>query len=145
MAKQKGRSYIVKFNNGTSLVTLAGQDGLTFSVNNEIVDITTKDDEVTSGANSGALYRKLGETFGMTSCTLTVTGKFTASADEAIFLADAMANDHVALTVTIPGADTASDVLSGTFAYASYEIVGGTVDAVTYSITMESAGEVTIG
>ena len=140
MAAQKGRALIVKFKDISTgaFVAIAGARNGSISINNEIVDITNKDNESTA---NGALYRHLLEQGGVTSLSVPVDGVFTDAAIQEDMLEAAHKNLHKNLEIVIPG--TNGGTFSGPFAISAAEMSGVYNTEVTYSATFESAGEIT--
>lgn len=142
MAAQKGRGMIIKFDSSTSgaLVTVPGQREATFTINNEIVDITAKD----NASTEGWLHRQALEQAGVTNFSVSFTGVFTDSALQKQVAEKARKNQHVGIEAFIPGTSAgAGGSFEGTFAIPSFEYAGAYNGEVSYSITLESAGNVT--
>ena len=105
----------------------------TLTINSEPVDITNADD-------TG--IRKLLENAGVTSVSIKAQGVYVDDAYIASIRAAALANTHKSFQFVVPG--TVSKTYQGTFMIASFEEVGSYNNTVTYSLTLESAGAVTI-
>lgn len=134
MAPQKGRSVLVKYNStGSTYVTIGGAREPTITINNEAVDVTNADD-------SG--IRKLLENAGVNSVSIKLQGIYVEDAAAAAIRTDASVNAHRNYQFVIPG--TVSRTYQGSFMVASFEEAGSYKDAVTYNLTLESAGAVTI-
>lgn len=134
MAAQKGRNVLVKYNStGSTYVTVAGAREPTITINNEPVDITNADD-------SG--IRKLLEGAGVNSISIKLQGVYAEDAGIAAIRTDASTNAHRNYQFVIPG--TVTRTYQGSFMVASFEEAGSYNGAVTYNVTFESAGAVTI-
>lgn len=137
MAAQQGRSFLLEFNTAsTTFVAVAGQRNTSFTINNELVDITNKDDETTEGA----LHRVLLEQAGVGTCSISVDGVYLDDTNYNTMKKAAIENTHV--NMKLQSAGTAVDgALSGSFAIASISESGVYNGEQTYSMTLESAGE----
>lgn len=133
MPAQKGRNALLKYYNGSSYVTVGGAREITLTINNEPVDITNSDD---------AGIRKLLEGAGVNSISIKLQGVYVEDAAAAAMRVDAMTNAHRNYQVVIPG--TAAKTYQGSFMMASYEEAGTYNGAVSYNLTLESAGAVTL-
>ncbi|MBZ9975480.1 phage major tail protein, TP901-1 family [Mesorhizobium sp. BR-1-1-10] len=134
MAPQKGRNVLVKINTtGSTYVAIGGAREPTITINNEAVDVTNADD-------SG--IRKLLENAGVNSVSIKLQGIYVEDAAAALIRTDASVNAHRNYQFVIPG--TVSRTYQGSFMAASFEEAGSYKDAVTYNLTLESAGAVTI-
>ncbi|MBZ9674552.1 phage major tail protein, TP901-1 family [Mesorhizobium sp. ES1-1] len=134
MAAQKGRAVLVKYNTtGTTYATVGGAREVTLTINNEPVDITNSDD-------SG--IRKLLEGAGVNSISIKLQGVYVEDAAAAAIRVDASTNAHRNYQLVMPGA--VAKTYQGNFMVASYEEAGSYKDTVTYNLTLESAGAVTI-
>jgi TP901-1 family phage major tail protein len=136
VAKQLGRAVLVQVElpagSGT-FVSLGGTRTKSVKINNEIVDVTDADSE-------GA--RQLLEGAGVNSIQLTASGLF--ADDEAVDAVREAAEEnlHRKFKVIFPGASY-SRVYEGEFAASSFEEGGEYNSAVTFSVTLDSAGEIT--
>lgn len=134
MPAQKGRSVLVKYNStGSTYVTIGGAREPTITINNEPVDITNSDD-------SG--IRKLLEGAGVNSVSIKLQGVYVDDAAAAAIRTDAATNAHRNYQFVVPG--TVNRTYQGSFMVASYEEAGSYNNGVTYNLTLESAGAVTI-
>ncbi|CUW85712.1 phage major tail protein, TP901-1 family [Rhizobium pusense] len=134
MPAQKGRLLLVKFNTtGTTYVTIGGSREVTLTINNEPVDITNSDD-------SG--IRKLLENAGVSSTSIKLQGIYIEDAAATAIRVAANTNVHKRFQVVVPG--TAVKTYEGEFMIASFEEAGSYNGSVTYNLTLESAGVVTI-
>jgi len=139
MAAQKGRDFLFKFDTGgASFVAAAGQRNTSFTINNEPVDITTKDDATTSGA----LHRVLLAQAGQSSMSIAIDGVYLDDANFDDLRNASINNTHLSCQVTVSGA--ANDgILAGSFMVASMDMSGAHNAEVPVSMTLESAGEYT--
>lgn len=126
MAAQKGLSFLLK-QGGT---TLAGLRSTSFSVNNEIVDVTTKD---------SAGVRTLLAQAGVTSLSISASGLFTDAVIEETVRGYAFAGSANTFTLHFENGDN----ISAIFIIASYERSGEYNGAEEYSLTLEASGTIT--
>jgi TP901-1 family phage major tail protein len=134
VAAQKGRNVLVKYNStGSTYATVGGAREPTITINNEPVDVTNADD---------AGIRKLLEGAGVNSVSIKLQGLYVEDAAAAAIRTDASTNAHRNYQLVIPG--TVSKTYQGSFMAASFEEAGSYNGAVTYNLTLESAGAVTI-
>lgn len=133
MAKQAGKNLLIKIGDGLSpetFTTIAGQRTTSFSINNDQIDVTDKDD---------SSWRKLLEG-GVRSCSLSSSG---------------LLQDEVAHTVLVTAAANGTIAnyqlifangltITGPFQVASVEVSGEYTGAQQYSITLESAGDIVL-
>lgn len=134
MAAQKGRNVLVKYNTtGSTYVAVGGAREMTLTIANEPVDITNADD---------AGVRKLLEGAGVNSISIKLQGLYVEDTVVGNIRADASTNVHKNYQFIVPGAT--SKTYQGAFMVASFEEAGTYNGAVTYSMTLESAGAVAI-
>lgn len=143
MAKQPGRKLLVMIGDGAETETFSVLCGLTtksMTINNNTIDVTTAN----CTAPGGQLWRE--SMTGIRSIAFSGNGRFEASASEKRMLAvahgtgvedeaDAICNHQV----IVPGLGT----FQGAFHYDSCEYGGEIEDAVTYALTLSSAGVIT--
>ena len=133
MAAQKGRALLIKVGDGAeseAFTTVAGLRSSTITLNDETVDITTKDN---------APYRTLLANAGIQSLTISGSGVFTdAAVEETLrgYLGSATLKNF---QVVIPDFQT----YEGEFQLTSLEYAGEYNGEVTYSLTLESSGQIT--
>lgn len=137
MAKQLGRSMLLKIGDGAGSETftaLAGINSKTLTINNSAIDVTTPD----ASSPSGALFAaSLG---GLKSVSLSADGVFLDETAEARLNTVAMAADSSAnFEIVVPDFGT----YAGAFRVTSLEFGGETEGGVTFSASMESTGTVT--
>ncbi len=131
MAKHAGKNLLLKIESATpgTYTTIAGQRSTSFSINNEQIDVTDKDD---------SRWRKL-LAGGVRSMSLSSSGLLqSASAHGALVTAS---TDGTIDNYQIIFADGLT--FSGPFQISSFEGSGEYTDAQQYSITLESAGDIT--
>lgn len=134
MTAQKGRNVLLKYNStGSTYVAIGGAREVTLTINNEPVDITNSDD---------AGIRKLLEGAGVNSISVKFQGVYVEDAAAAAIRTDASVNAHRNYQFVMPG--TASKTYQGSFMVANYEEGGTYNGSATSSLTLESAGAVTI-
>ncbi len=130
MAAQKGRSFLLKQGTASGGTTLAGMRTTGMTINNEPVDITSKD--------SGA-WRTYLEGAGTQSLSVTAEGVFTNAAVEHTVRGYAMANSINAFGLLF--GDGA--YIDGSWQVTSYQRAGAFNGEETYSVTLESSGQPT--
>lgn len=131
MAAQKGLNFLLKEGAvAGSPTTLAGMRATSFTINNEIVDVTTKD-------SSNA--RTLLAAAGVTSLTISASGLFTDATVEETVRGYAFAGSANTFHLVFENTDT----LEASFVISSYERSGEYNGAEEYSITLESSGTLT--
>lgn len=131
MAAQKGSAMLLKVDISGTATTVAGLRSTSISMNDEAVDVTTKD--------SAGLRQLLGGG-GVQSFSVSGSGVFTDAASEAAvrtaFDAQRTAGTFVDFDVIIPDFGT----FAGPMMIATLEYAGEYNGEITYSITLESAG-----
>lgn len=137
MAKQLGRAMLVKIettDGGGTYTTVFGLNSKTLTINNTSIDVTTPD-QTTPG---GVLWT---ETLnGVKNVAVSGDGFFEddGTADARV-IAQAMAADNEAdFQIEVPDLGT----WTGNFRIASFEMGGETEGGVTFSISLESNGEI---
>ena len=131
MAAQKGSAMLLKVDISGTATTVAGLRSTSISMNDEAVDVTTKD---------SAGLRQLLAGGGVQSFSASGSGVFTDAASEAAvrtaFDAQRTAGTFVDFDVVIPDFGT----FAGPMMIATLEYAGEYNGEITYSITLESAG-----
>lgn len=145
MAAQKGSALLLKIGDGASpeaFTTVGGLRSTSITMNDEAVDITTKDSLGHRGLLAGG---------GVNSVSVSGSGVFTDAASEtslktAYFAQQNSSDGSSAQTaafnnyqIIIPDFGT----MTGSFMIASLEYAGEYNGEVTYSVTLESAGYTT--
>ena len=133
MAAEKGRAFLIKRGDGATseiFTSVAGMRSTSLTINNEMVDITSKDD---------AGIRLLLADGGVRSITISGSGVFTDSAGELLIQTSAldMTLDNYEIVFE------SGDKFGGAFQVTSYERAGEHNGEVTYSLTLESSGTIT--
>lgn len=136
MAAQKGLELTIAVGNGASPETytsdLAGIRNVTISFNQGTAEITSADDT--------SRFRQLLAGAAVKSMTVTGDGVFTDSTVDATLRTQAFATDAFKnYQLTVPDFGT----FTGAFTITSLEYAGAHDGEVTYSITLESAGDIT--
>jgi len=134
MAVQKGSALLVKVGNAASpevFTTVAGLRDTSISINSEMIDVTNKD---------SSRVRTLLANAGIKSFTISGSGIFTDGASEQTILTNFSASTHKNYQFLVPDFNT----FTGAFQVTAIDYAGTYNDAVTYSMTFESAGAVTI-
>jgi TP901-1 family phage major tail protein len=131
MAAQKGSAMLLKIDISGTATTVAGLRSTSISMNDEAVDVTTKD-------SSG--LRQLLAGGGVQSFSVSGSGVFTDDATEialrAAFDTQRTAGTFTDFDIFIPNFGT----FAGPMMIASIEYAGEYNGEVTYSVTLESAG-----
>mgnify|MGYP003146466476 FL=1 len=134
MAVQKGSALLVKAGNAASpevFTTVAGLRDTSISINAESIDVTNKD---------SARVRTLLANAGIKSFSVSGSGVFTDSATEQLILTNFSAATFLNYQFLVPDYNT----FTGAFQVTSLEYSGSYNGEVTYSMSFESAGAVTI-
>lgn len=134
MAAQKGSALLIKVGNAASpevFTTVAGLRDTSISINAETIDITNKD----SSRN-----RTLLADAGIKSFSVSGSGVFTDAASEQTILTNFSASTFKNYQIIIPDFNT----FTGAFQITSMEYSGSHNSEVTYSMSFESSGGVTI-
>lgn len=132
MAAEKGRAFVLKIGDGAGpevFTTIAGMRATSLSINNELVDVTTK--------SSGGWREILGGA-GTRAIAVSGSGVFTDSSAEASFQQNIMAAAVSNYQVVFEGGAR----FEGPFFAASLEFAGDHNGERTYSLRLESAGVV---
>tara|TARA_R100000654_G_scaffold49546_1_gene75678 strand:+ start:80 stop:508 length:429 start_codon:yes stop_codon:yes gene_type:complete len=138
MAAQKGSALLLKATLSGSLTTLAGLRSTSMSINGEMVDVTTKDSNplVAGGADKA---REILEGGGIRSMSISASGVFTDSALENDIRISAQKGQIREYKLVFGDGDD----ITGNFLITSYERAGEFNGEETYSMTLESSGQVT--
>ncbi|MAL08372.1 MAG: phage major tail protein, TP901-1 family [Maricaulis sp.] len=138
MAAQKGSALLLKATLSGSLTTIAGLRSTSMSINGEMVDVTTKDSNplVAGGADKA---REILEGGGIRSMSISASGVFTDSALENDIRISAQKGQIREYKLVFGDGDD----ITGNFLITSYERAGEFNGEETYSMTLESSGQVT--
>ena len=126
MAAEKGLEFLLKI--GATVV--AGLRATAFTINGEEVDVTTKDS--TGG------WRELLAGAGVTSMSITGSGVFQDNSNVAALRVSAIAKTQTAYTILFESGDD----YTGQFQVVNFEQSGEFNGEVTYSVSLESSGEI---
>jgi TP901-1 family phage major tail protein len=139
MAAQKGSALLLKSTpTGGSETTIAGLRSTSMTINGEMVDITTKDsDALVSGGVTKA--RELLQGGGVSNMSISASGVFTDSALENDIRVRAQKGQIDTYKLVFGDGDN----ITGSFQITSYERAGEYNGEETYSLTLESSGQVT--
>lgn len=129
MAAQKGSELLLKVFSGGNYVTVGGLRSTSLTMNDEPVDITTKD---------SAGVRTLLAQGGVRSVSVSGSGVFMDDAADLTIRGAVGGASFLNWQVIVPGFGT----FQGPFMIASLEYAGEYNGEVTYSITLESAGTI---
>jgi TP901-1 family phage major tail protein len=130
MAAQKGLSMLLKLGTVASPTTIAGLQVTTLTINNEMVDVTTK-------SSSG--WRALLAQAGVQSLTITANG--TAESDTGFETLQSYAQANSINTMNMIYGD--GDTIEGSFQVTKFEVSGAYNKEQTFNITLESSGSIT--
>lgn len=134
MAVQKGAEVLVKIGNGASpevFTTIGGLRDTSISINQETVDVTTKD---------SARVRTLIAQGGVKSFTISGSGVFDDSASHTTLLGVLDASTFTNFQFIMPDFNT----FTGAFQVTSVEYSGTYNDSAQYSLTFESADTISV-
>lgn len=139
MAAQKGSALLLKSTpTGGSETTIAGLRSTSMTINGEMVDITTKDsDALVSGGVTKA--RELLQGGGVSNMSISASGVFTDSALENDIRVRAQKGQIDTYKLVFGDGDN----ITGSFQITSYERAGEYNGEETYSLTLESSGQIT--
>lgn len=137
MTAQLGRSVLLKVENSPGSGTFSTVGGLRatgLTINNETVDISNKD---------SAGVRELLAQAGTRSFNISGAGVFTDGAAYQLLRTSARAGTHLLYQLIFPGSSN-PQTYQGNFAITKLEESGEYNGEMTYSLTLESAGSVTV-
>ncbi|MAL42893.1 phage tail tube protein [Hyphomonas sp.] len=138
MAVLKGKDFLLKDNSTGSASTVGGMRTTSMTINGEMIDVTTKDSNpFVSGGSS--LGRDILDGGGVTSMSITASGVYddTTALNRMIGFVNAGTTQAYVLTF----GDGSN--YSGNFKITSFEKSGDYNTEATYSLTIESSGQVT--
>lgn len=132
MAKHAGKDLLIKKETATpgTYATIAGQRSTSFSINQEQIDVTDKDD---------SRWRKLLEG-GVRSMSLSTSGLLQSAAAHGALVTAAAAGTIANYQIVYADGLT----FTGAFQIASLEGSGEYTDSQQFSLTLESAGDITV-
>lgn len=131
-AKNPGRNVLLKVLINGVYTTAAAVRTKGLSKNGELVDITTQD--------SPGLWRELLAGGGVRSMSISVEGVHDPVATSAVIEGFAFSDAVVSCQLVRPGVNT----IQGLFQFQNYSVDAPYNGAVTFSMQLESAGEITI-
>ena len=131
MAAQKGKDLLVKINDGTGFVTVAGMRTRRLSFNAETVDITH--------AESAGRWRELLQGAGVMRASVSGRGLFKDAATDALMRQNFFDGAVNSYQIVLPDFGT----VEGPFQIVALEFAGEHNGEVTYDLSLESAGELT--
>ena len=138
MAAQKGSALLLKATLSGTESTVAGLRSTSMTINGEMVDITTKDsDALVSGGSTKA--RALLAGGGVSNMAISASGVFTDSTLENEVRERAQKGTIDTYKLVFGDGDN----IAGSFQITSYERAGEYNGEETYSLTLESSGQVT--
>lgn len=130
MALQLGRDMVIKEGTAAAGTTIGGLRATSFTINNSVVDVTTKD-------SNG--WRELLEDGSIKSLSISCEGFFKDSATDETIRGYAFAGTVNTFTLVFPNEDT----IECSFKIIGYSRSGEVEGAETYTYTLESHGEPT--
>lgn len=136
MAGQKGRDIFIQVESPAGSGTFIPVGGLrtkSLKISNEPVDITNSD-------SSG--IRRLLEGAGVNSIEVSGAGVFVDDAGADLLRQAAETNEHLNYKIGFPG-DTYDRTYTGSFMAADFEETGEYNGAMTFTVTLQSADEIT--
>lgn len=134
MTESKGRLFAIKLGNGATSETFTAVGGMRTSqmtINNALVDVTTAD---------SAPWRKAIGNTGIR--TVSISGSGVCQDDATFASLRTAAMSGTLNNYELVNGET-GDKIGGSFACTSFQESGEYTDALTFSITLESAGTVT--
>jgi len=130
MAAQQGKELLLKIHDGTDYQLIGGFQSNEFSINGETVDVTSKD---------SAGFKELLDGAGLRSISTNGNGVFMNDAAFTLAHTHVLAGTHPLCEIIVPGFGT----YTGPFAITALSMTGAHEGAVTYNITLDSAGPIT--
>ncbi|WP_339862364.1 phage major tail protein, TP901-1 family [Paremcibacter congregatus] len=133
MTAQKGRLFILKLGDGLTVetfATVAGMRASSLTINNEMVDVTTKDD---------VGWRKLLDGVSFKSFSISGSGLIQSSANRQAVTGKALSGSIDNYEIYFEDGDK----FAGAFQCTSAEITGNHDGAEEYTLSLESSGAVT--
>jgi len=127
---QKGRDFVLKVGTAAAGTVLAAMRTTSFSINGEMVDITTKDDNG---------WRKLLDGAGVSSMQIQASGILSGAASHFTLMQAVGSRTIATYSVVFDGGDT----IEGSFQPTSFEASGEHNGVQTYTLTLESSGQPT--
>jgi TP901-1 family phage major tail protein len=131
MAAQKGLAMLLKIDIASTFTTVGGIRSTSLAINNAQVDVTSQDDT--------SRDRQLLAAAGVRSVSVSGSGVFKDDAAAAAVNTAALADTHADWQVVVPDFGT----FEGAFQVSSLEFGGEHDGEVTFSISLESAGDIT--
>ena len=129
MSYQSGKELLIKVDFGSGYATIGGFRSNSFTINGETIDVTNKDSNGFRELISG----------GFRSVSLSASGVFKGDDEFTSTNNLVLSGTFAACQLIVPGLGT----YSGTFAFKSLQMSGEYNGEVTYSLSLDSAGEVT--
>lgn len=131
MSGEKGRNFLLKLGTvASSPVTIAGGQALSLTINNEEVDVTTKD---------SAGMQTLLEGAGTQTLSMNISGVFIDSAAGRVLFDKVLANSIDAYSIFWENTDT----LEGSFQVSNFEETGEHNGPLTFTATLTRSGDST--
>lgn len=131
MAGQKGREILLKIDISGTKTTIGGIRSNSINLNDSMVDIT---DQASTGR-----YRELLAAAGVKTVSISGSGVFKDSASENSLLTNWVNGTIPAWDLVVPGLGT----FTGSFMITQLQYSGNHDNELTFSVSLESAGEIT--
>jgi TP901-1 family phage major tail protein len=130
-----GRLLLLQYESApTTYTTIAGFRANTFTINEQSVDITTKDDAGIRQLLNGNILRAI---------SASGEGVFPDNTSVEALRVAAMAGTHLNYRLVVPGDSTSGGHFQGAFRITSLEYSGAHDGEAVYSISLESDGAIT--
>ena len=131
MAAKAGSAFTLQKGSGSPYTDIGGFRTKEISINSELVDVTTEDDT--------NRFRQLLASSGILTITFTGSGRVKDTAAQQALITDIIAQTVDAYLITVPGIGT----FAGNFQISGAQSSGEHNDAMDFSITLESGGDIT--
>ena len=131
MAAQKGRAFLLKDGSASAGTVIAAMRVTRFAINNQMVDVTTKDSNGLRMLLAGA---------GATSMQISAQGVLDAAAQSTTLINRCLAGSLDAYGIVFDGGGS----IDANCQLTGFEAEGQEGDAQTYSLTLESSGAITV-
>lgn len=136
MVAQKGRELLLKLSNMLSpevFTTIAGLRDTSITINEQEVDVTSKEDSGIRQLLSGNI---------LSSVSVSASGVFKNDAALKTVRDAAKSGTHKIFQIVIPGTSTAGGTYEGSFRITQFEHAGAHDGEAQFSLTLESDGTV---
>lgn len=131
MAAQKGRAFLLKDGTAAAGTVIAAMRVTRFAINNQMVDVTTKDSNGLRTLLAGAAAASM---------QISAQGILDANAQSTTLINRCLAGSIDAYGIVFDNGDK----IDANCQLTSFEAEGSEGDAQTYSLTLESSGTITV-